>query len=93
MKAEEIEKYGIRAKGQAELIKFAQGNELTRGEAMLAKCYECNGGYTDGAKDCKAKVCPLYGYMPYNENRYRGKPVSDERKEALREQLKRIKKI
>lgn len=60
-----VDKFGIRAKGRKELIKSERGGTLTRGEAILAKCYECMGGYDDGRYDCIVSSCPLYQYMPY----------------------------
>jgi len=59
------DKFGIRAKGRKELAKADRGESLTRGEAILAKCYECMGGYDDGRVDCLVSTCPLYQYMPY----------------------------
>ena len=58
-------KYGIKAAGYKELKKYMSGKRLTRKEAMLAKCYDCCGGYIDGRIDCGCKGCPMYDYMPY----------------------------
>ena len=41
------------------------GVKLHRKAAMDAKCYECMGGYEDGAQDCQGVTCPLYPYFPY----------------------------
>ena len=92
MKAEDIEMYGLYARGKAELLAYARGEQISRGDAILAKCYECNGGYVDGARDCELKDCPLYGYMPYNKNKYKGRPVSDEQKEASRKRMELMHK-
>jgi hypothetical protein len=51
-------------KGQTQFEKFANGAKLTRREAILAMCYQCN-GYEDSNEDCEAKDCPLYGYHPH----------------------------
>lgn len=50
-------------KGQKQYEKFEKGGKLTRREAMLAKCYECN-GYDESGVDCKVETCPLYQYHP-----------------------------
>jgi len=51
-------------KGQAAYTKFKSGLRLTRGEAMLAHCYECN-GFEDSRCDCQGKSCPMYSYRLY----------------------------
>jgi hypothetical protein len=56
-------------RGQRELINHLEGKELSRSQAMIAMCYGCMGGYTDGAKDCLIAGCPLYGFMPYAEKK------------------------
>ena len=61
-------KYGKKAKGKAELNKHLMGIKLTRGQAILAMCYDCLGGYDDGKYSCKVSHCPLYIYMPYSGN-------------------------
>ena len=59
--------HGKRAKGQKELIKHLDGENLTRAKGILANCYDCMGGYTDGKYSCKISDCPLYQWMPYRE--------------------------
>jgi hypothetical protein len=51
--------------GYEGLKKHLRGEFLERKEAMLAKCYECMGGYDDGAMDCEVLECPMYDYMPF----------------------------
>lgn len=51
-------------KGQKEYEKFTSGNALTRKQAMLAHCYECN-GFEESNEDCQGKSCPSYQFMPY----------------------------
>lgn len=51
-------------KGQREWNKFQRGEDLTRKEAMLACCFQCN-GFEDSREDCRGKDCPLYQYAPY----------------------------
>ena len=52
-------------KGQTEYQKFKAGQRLTRKQAMLALCYECN-GLEDSNCDCQGKSCPLYPFQPYS---------------------------
>lgn len=61
--------YGKRAKGRKELQKHVNGGKLTPKEAILADCYECMGGYTDGIYSCGIPACPLYSYMPYRDKK------------------------
>ena len=51
-------------KGAKELKRFKEGKPLTRKQAILAQCYECN-GYE--AEDCLGTHCPLYEYHPYRK--------------------------
>lgn len=59
----------IRAKGRKELIKHLEGGKLTMRQRLLAKCFECMGGYADGTQDCRIHLCPVYPVMPYRENK------------------------
>ena len=56
--------------GRTYLLKHFQGEDLTRSQAIKAKCCDCMGYYIDGRVDCEMSDCPLYSYMPY-----RGKGV------------------
>jgi hypothetical protein len=58
-------KTGRKGIGKADLVRYRKGEKLTQREAILAKCYECMGGYADGRRDCRIKDCPLYPFMPY----------------------------
>jgi len=92
MNIKDICTYGVTAQGRAELIKFYKSENLTRKEAILAKCYECNNGYVDGKMDCKVFSCPLYGYMPYNPNKDAvKKPMTDEQRKAASERMTRVR--
>lgn len=51
-------------KGQKEFKKFKEGKPLTRKEAILAYCYDCNGA-EESNEDCKTKLCALYQYHPH----------------------------
>lgn len=65
-----------RSKGKAELIAHLKGKRLTFKRAILAKCFECMGGYIDGCVDCNIPNCPNYPYMPYRESRTPQNPLS-----------------
>ena len=54
-----------KSRGRNLYSKFLDGEVLTRGEAIIAKCADCQGGYVDGRFDCGCEDCPLYDYMPY----------------------------
>lgn len=65
-------------KGAIQYEKFKAGKWLTRKEALLAQCYECNGFE---AEDCQGDSCPLYGWSPYRKRSLlsplgHGKPLS-----------------
>ena len=51
-------------KGAKEFKKLNEGGKLTRKEAMLAYCWDCNGRGLSRA-DCGVETCPLYQYSPY----------------------------
>lgn len=53
---------------------YRRGKRLTMGQAILAKCADCMGDYIDGRESCggnelQGGACPLWPFMPYNENR------------------------
>ncbi len=52
-------------KGAKEFKKFQDGKPLTRRQAILAQCAECNGFE---AEDCLGVSCPLYQWSPYNKS-------------------------
>ena len=63
-------------KGQLEYKKFKRGESLTRREAILAMCYECN-GLEESNIDCQSEGgCPLYQYHPYRLGKKRLKKKS-----------------
>lgn len=64
MKIEQTKRCG-RHVGRKELIKHLEGHRLTQRKAIQAKCFECMGGYIDGAYDCNIPDCALYPLMPY----------------------------
>ena len=51
-------------KGQKEYRKWKDGGKLTRKQAMLAMCYDCNGG-DESNEDCLGTECPMYDYHPH----------------------------
>ena len=53
--------------GRTQYLRFLQGEKLTYREALLAKCYDCDGGHSDGRYDCEVLSCPLRRYMPYKD--------------------------
>ena len=64
---QEVNKFGIKARGQAAILKYLQGKPITKRQAIEAKCYECMGYYIHGAIDCSVRECPLYPYNPYRK--------------------------
>ena len=57
-----------RAIGKIDLIKHQGGMPLTQRHAILAKCYDCMGGYADGTRDCKMPKCSLHPWRPYRDD-------------------------
>ena len=60
-------KNGTKRRGKKELIKHLEGKKLTWGQAIRAKCYDCNG--MGEQKDCDNLECPL---LPYTSCRKKG---------------------
>ena len=52
-------------KGKLQHKKWQEGKSLTRKEAMLAMCYECNGLEDSNEDCCGEESCPMYQYAPY----------------------------
>jgi len=93
MKHEDVEKYGVTAKGKRELLSYLEGGRLTRKEVMLAKCYECCNGYADGKVDCGIESCPLYPYMPFSACKITsGRKLTPERRAEVAERLTQARK-
>ncbi len=51
-------------KGQLEYEKWKRREFLTRKQAMLAMCFQCN-GELESRVDCRGENCPLYQYHPH----------------------------
>lgn len=49
--------------GKSDLIKHLSGKKITRGSAIKAKCYDCNG--MGESNECDMKTCSLYPFSPY----------------------------
>jgi len=56
---------GKSGKGRRHLLNHLNGERLTQRQAILAKCYDCQGYNADGMVDCEMPNCPLYPYMLY----------------------------
>ena len=81
-------KEGKAFRGKNELIKHYRGKRITMSEAIKAKCYDCCGGYDDGASDCEVVDCPLHPYAPYSANKAPKKLLTEETKVKMRERAK-----
>jgi hypothetical protein len=55
--------------GKNHLLASLDGKKLSMQQAIWAHCFDCQGGYSDGAGDCLSDVCSLRAFMPYNPNR------------------------
>jgi hypothetical protein len=74
-------------KGKNEFLKHLSQGNLTRGEAIVAQCYHCCGGYESGPRDCEESVCTLYDYMPYRDLERVKVAMTDEAKAQLIKRL------
>ena len=66
---QDVMECGSKAKGRSARIRCLEGKPVTRKQAILAYCYDCTGGYEDGAQDCGDTACSLYPYHPYRKKR------------------------
>ena len=67
----EVIKGAKNGKGKKELIKYLKTGKITRGQAIISKCYDCTCYYADGKKDCEDADCPLYPFMPFGNKEYK----------------------
>jgi len=51
--------------GRTQFLRFLNGEKLTPKQQILAKCYDCDGGHSDGRYDCEVPSCSLHPSMPY----------------------------
>lgn len=72
------------SRGGHHLRAYWAGERLARGAAILAKCCECMGYYRDGRVDCHVPACPLYGFMPYRDDRRGQSPPENVASDSLR---------
>lgn len=66
----ESAKSGPLRRGKKELIKYLEGGNISRAEAIKAKCFDCLGMGEDNI--CEVEPCPLLPYSPYrikNDNK------------------------
>jgi hypothetical protein len=49
-------------------LKFKNGEQLSRKQAMAAQCYECNGNSVELAQDCLGVNCALYPWSPWGKS-------------------------
>jgi len=75
-KIKEVQEHGLAAAGKTLYLKFLHKGSLTRGDAIHAFCYECQGYYSDGRADCEQVMCPLYAFHPYRGVK-RSEPVEE----------------
>tara|TARA_Y100000310_G_C20667557_1_gene808455 strand:+ start:2084 stop:2335 length:252 start_codon:yes stop_codon:yes gene_type:complete len=68
MSINNVLEFGISAQGRKELTNHRLGKRLTQKQAILAKCYDCMGGY-DKKMDCEIPKCSLHPFMPYNPDK------------------------
>ena len=91
----EVERHGKHVQGKNEYLKFLRGEQITRREAMLAKCYECTCYYDGKERDCQIPDCPLSPHNPYaseeGKRQAKRKQLSEEQKEQLRERMRSIR--
>lgn len=73
LKVNEIEQNGKVRRGKKEYLRYRKGERLTRGESILAFCYECS-GYGE-QKGCDNFTCPLWPY-------HKGKELSNSMNKA-----------
>ena len=53
------------SKANTFLRKYLEGEELSKRQAIEAKCSDCMGYWEEGRFDCRMKHCSLYPYSPY----------------------------
>jgi len=73
--------------GKKELVAYLGGLTVGKAPSIKAKCYDCMGGYSDGAMDCLLVRCPLYPFMPY-----RGKSLTQTQLKKISTKTEKKKK-
>jgi uncharacterized membrane protein len=88
-----IEATGKKARGRKEWLAALNGSRISDRQAILAKCYDCQGMYDDGTGDCKTITCPLYSKMPYNPNKTKKvSTLTEDQRKAAGDRMKNIRR-
>lgn len=64
-KLQEVDRVGKKARGRVWLIRYLDGERLTRQQSIDAHCYDCCGYAMDGRPVCDLETCPLWPYSPF----------------------------
>ncbi len=86
IRIQNILKYGQRAAGRANYLKYLRGGRLSASQAIIAFCYLCEGNAGDGTFDCQEICCPLYPWHPYktaNPARLPNRAIPEKNSDAL----------
>jgi hypothetical protein len=65
IRIQDVLKYGKRAAGRANYLRYLRGGRLSASQSIVAHCYLCEGDAGDGTYDCEDICCPLYPWHPY----------------------------
>ena len=76
------------SKGRTQYRRFLNGEALTCQQAILAKCYDCDGGHNDGKVDCEVNSCPLRPFMPFSAVERVKRVMTEEQMEAARANMR-----
>jgi len=59
-----LKRYGQRpaSLGRNHHLRYLYGERLSRKEAILAKCFECDRFHMDGHQTCPMPACPLHPF-------------------------------
>jgi len=71
-------------RGKRELQAHLKGEPMSRAQAILAKCFDCEGYHLDGKTVCTSTDCPLYPFTPYREG---GRPKRRTHSEETRAKI------
>jgi len=58
-------KLGLARRGKRELVKYLEGEKITRAQGVRAKCFDCSG--MGEQKYCDMEHCSLYPFSPYRK--------------------------
>lgn len=68
--------------GKKELLAYMNGHPVSKPGSIKARCFECMGGYPDGAMDCLVEACPLLPHMPYRNKQLRKPRVPKDKRQV-----------